>query len=193
MLGDYTGEFELIRDLSIGERNKKTLIRVRNITDFEHYIKALDQHYDSEDAISNGCFNKKDTLVFNTKNRSQYGNGCDFKHKIVESDGNNCFIPTKVFSFINCINYLAGKEYKQQDLDFLRIERRRFNIVTMVRIQPLCRANTINFGYYNSKEVRPKVYKKEKKLYIENKIFCLIWNSQGVRFISSYARIKNKF
>ena len=36
--------------------------------------------------------------------RTEYGNGCDFKLEIVEFRGNNCFIPTKCFYFIEGIN-----------------------------------------------------------------------------------------
>ena len=59
--------------------------------------------------------------------RSQHGYGCDFKHEIIEYHGNNSFIPTKLYCFINCINYLTGRDYKQQILDFIRNEDRRSN------------------------------------------------------------------
>ena len=63
-------------------------------------------------------FLKKDTPQFIIAGRSQYGNGCDFKHKIFELRGYNCFIPTKGYCFVNCINYLTGEDYKQQFLNF---------------------------------------------------------------------------
>ena len=42
---------------------------------------------------------------FNKVKRSQYGNGCDFKHEIIEYRGKNCYIPTKGYCFVNCINF----------------------------------------------------------------------------------------
>ena len=36
-------------------------------------------------------------------------------------------------------NFLTGREYKQQYLDFIRIEQRRSKIMTKARIQPFCR------------------------------------------------------
>ena len=56
-------------------------------------------------------------------NRSQYGNGCDFKHEKFEYRGGNCFVPTKGCCLINCINYLSGQDYNQQCFDFIRNEK----------------------------------------------------------------------
>ena len=56
--------------------------------------------------------------------RSQYFNGCDGKHEFIEYERNNCYIPTKGYCFIKCIDYLAGRDYKQQKLDFIRKEDR---------------------------------------------------------------------
>ena len=115
----YTGEFEMIGDLSIVDH-----IRFRNITDYEHYFNAIDQVYESEDAICNGYNYKINTLQFNLVNRSQYGNGCDFKHEIFEYRGNNGFLPTKSYCFVKCFNYLTGEDYNQQYLDFIRKEKK---------------------------------------------------------------------
>ena len=51
--------------------------------DFEAYINANDQDYESEDADFNGYIHKLDTPKFNKVNRSQYGKRCDFKHGII--------------------------------------------------------------------------------------------------------------
>ena len=61
----------------------------------ESYITAIDQDYESEEAISNGYIYKNNTTKFNLHNTSEYGNGCDFRDEIIEYRGNNCFIPTK--------------------------------------------------------------------------------------------------
>ena len=60
----------------------------------------------------NGYINKLDTPQFNKVKRSQYGNGCDFKLEIIEYRGNICFIPTKGFCFVECINFLTGEDYE---------------------------------------------------------------------------------
>ena len=62
---------------------------------------------------------KKGTPQFNKVNGSQYGNGYDFKHEIIEHRGNNCFTPTKGYCFVKCNNFLTGEDYKQQYLDFI--------------------------------------------------------------------------
>ena len=121
---DYVGEFEKLGKLSIGDQIRETHISFRNITDYEHYIDAIDEIYDAEDAIFNGYTYKKDTPQFNLVNRSQYGNGCDFEHEIIEYRGNNSYIPTKFYCFINFINFLTGVDYKQQYLDFIRNEKK---------------------------------------------------------------------
>ena len=80
--------------------------------DFEAYISAIDEGYDAEAAIFNGYIYKVDTPQFKKVNRSQYGNGCDFKHEIIEYRGNNCFIPTKGYCFVKSINFLQVKIMK---------------------------------------------------------------------------------
>ena len=133
---DFTGEIEIVGNLKVGDQIRQTHIRFRNIADYETSINAIDQDYDSEDAIFNGYFNKLNIPQFNKINRSQYGNGCSFDKKIIEYRRNNCYIPTKGYCFIKCIYYLTGQDYKQQYLDFIRIEKRRCNIMAMARIQP---------------------------------------------------------
>ena len=96
-----------------------------------------------------GYFDKINISQFNLVDRSQYDNNCDFKHEIIEYQCNICFISTKGYCFVNWIFYSAGEEYKQQYLDFIRNERRRSNIMTKAIIQPLCRANNINLGYFD--------------------------------------------
>ena len=149
ILQEYEGDFEMVGNLKIDDQIRQTKIRFRNISDYEAYINAIDQDYDSEDALFNGYIYKLDTPQFNKVNRSQYGNGCSFDKLIVEYRGNNCFIPTKGCCFVKCINYLTGQDYKKQYLDFIRNEKRRSNIMTKARIQPFCRANNFNLGYWD--------------------------------------------
>ena len=126
------------------------------ITEYEAYINAFDEGYDAEDAIFSGYFCEIYTPQVNLVKRSQYGNGCDFKHEIIEHRDNNCFIPTKGYCFVKGNNYLTGEVYKQQYLDFIRNEKKRSKIMTMARIQPCMGKLVVNLGYYKGKEVWPR-------------------------------------
>ena len=194
ILQDYEGEFEMVGTLKIGDRIRQTHIRFRNISDYEAYINSIDEGYDAEDAIFNGYIYKINTPQFNKVNRSQYGNGCSFDKIIVEYRGNNCFIPTQGYCFVKCINYLTGQDYKQQYLDFIRNEKRRSNIMTMARIQPFCRANNINLGYYNNDRVFPRtVTNRDSAPFLFNNHFCVIWKSENVSFKQAIREIDDNF
>ena len=107
-LEDYTGDFELIGSMLVGEIEQKTKIRFKNVDDFESYMNAIDNSgYDSEDVVFTGWLYKLNTLEFKKVNRSQNGRGTDFKHDFVEYIGNNCYIPTSGNCFIKCINYFT--------------------------------------------------------------------------------------
>ena len=162
--------------------------------EFEAYINSIDQDYDSEDSIFNGYIYKIDTPDFNIVNRSQYGNGCGFKHDIIEYRGNNCFTPTKGYCFIKCINFLTGRDYKREYLEFIRNQERRTNIMTMARIQPFCIANKINLGYYNNDRVFPRsVTNRDTALYLFENHFCLIWKSPRVSFRDAIRELERNF
>ena len=100
ILLDYTGEFEMVGNLKIGNHIRDTRVRFRNINDFEAKFNKIDQGYECDDAFFNGYIYKLNTPQFNKVIRSQYGNGCDFKHEIIEYQGNNCYIPTKAYCFV---------------------------------------------------------------------------------------------
>ena len=184
----------MVGNLKVGDEIRQTHIRFRNMDDFEAYINSIDQDYDSDDSIFDGYIYKINTPQFNKINRSQNGNGCNFDKIIIEYRGNNCFIPTKGYCFVKCINFLTGKDYKQQYLDFIRNEKRRSNIMTKARIQPFCRANNINVGYYNGYRVFPEtVTNRDSALFLFNNNFCLIWRSQGVSFKQACKEVKDNY
>ena len=114
----------MVGNLIVGDQIRQTNFRFRNFGDFESYINSIDQDYDSDDSIFNGYIYKLDTPELYNVNRSQYANGCDFKHEIIEYQGNNCYIPTKGYCFIKCVNFLTSGGYKEQYLDFIRNEKR---------------------------------------------------------------------
>ena len=194
ILEDYIGTFELYGNLKVGDQIRQTHVRFRNMNDFESYINSIDEGYDADDSIFNGYVYKVDTPQFNEVNRSQYGNGCSFDKIIVEYQRNNCFIPSKGYCFIKCINFLTGEDYKQQYLKFIRNEKRRSNIMTKARIQPFCRANNINLGSYNGDRVFPRsVTNRDSALYLYNNHFCLIWKSHNVSFNQTIIELKENF
>ena len=64
-LEDYTGDFQLIGSMLVGEIEQKTNIRFKNVDDFESYINAIDNKgYDSEDVIFTGWLYKLNTPEF---------------------------------------------------------------------------------------------------------------------------------
>ena len=89
------------------------------------------------------------------------------EHAVIQYEGTNCYIPTKRFCFIKCINYLAGFDYLKTYLEFIRNEKQRSNVMTQARIQPCCKAINFNVGYYNVKDIYPiTVTKINKALYL---------------------------
>ena len=84
ILMDYTGEYEMVGNLKVGDQIRQNHIRFGNNTEYEAYVISFDEGHDAEDALFNGYINKIDTSQFNLVNRSQYGNGYDFKHEIIE-------------------------------------------------------------------------------------------------------------
>ena len=66
--------------------------------------------------------------------------------------------------------------------------------MTMARIQPFCRANNINLGYYNNDRVFPRtVTNRDTALYLYNNHFCLIWTSQNISFNQAIRELKDNF
>ena len=41
IIQDYTGEFEMVGNLKVGDQIRQTDIRFRNINDFESYINSM--------------------------------------------------------------------------------------------------------------------------------------------------------
>ena len=82
---DYGGEFQMADNVKIGDQIRQSHIIFKNITVYEAYVNAIDQDYESEDAIFNGHNHKISTSQFKLVNRSQYGHGCDLKHEIIEN------------------------------------------------------------------------------------------------------------
>ena len=146
ILQGYTGDSQLNRLLIIETIEHKTVIRFKNMDDFESYINAVDIDYDSEDVTFTGYIYKLSRLEFNDVRRSAYGRGTNYMQEIVEYHGQNCYIPISGMCFMKCIKYFTKKDYTQEFLTFIRSEQRRSNIMTSARIQPFFKKCNINIG-----------------------------------------------
>ena len=75
ILRDYGAELEMVGRLKIADQTREIHIRFRSIDDFESFNNA------TKDAFFNSYIYKINTHQFNLVNRSQFGNGCDFKNE----------------------------------------------------------------------------------------------------------------
>ena len=99
----------MIGRIKIANQTCEIHIRFRNIDEYEAYINAIDQDYESEDGTFNGYIYTINTIQFKLVDRSQYGNDCDFKHEIIEYRGNNCLLRTKIYCFVKCITFIRDE------------------------------------------------------------------------------------
>ena len=66
--------------------------------------------------------------------------------------------------------------------------------MTKARIQPLCRANNINLGYFDGERVFPRsVTDRNNAFFLYNNHFCLIWRSERVSFNQAIKELKDNF
>ena len=64
--------------------------------------------------------------------------------------------------------------------------------MTKARIQPFCRANYIDLGYYDGDGVFPRSIKnRDDPSFLYNNHFCLIWKSEGVSFSQAIKELKD--
>ena len=64
----------------------------------------------------------------------------------------------------------------------------------MARIQPFCRANNNNLGYYNGDRVFPRsVTNRDSALFLFNNHFCVIWKSENVSFKQTIRELDDNF
>ena len=163
--------------------------------DFESYINALDNDYDSKDVTFTGYVYKLDTPQFKNVKRSAYGKGTNYIQEIVEYHGQNCFTPTSGMCFINRINHFTKKDYTEEFLSFIRTEQRRSMVMTSARIQPFCRKYNINIGSFDGTRTNPRnITQRNTALKIHINHFCLNWKSDGVNFDKAIKEeLKNQF
>ena len=62
----------------------------------------------------------------------------------------------------------------------------------LARIQPFCKPNKVDMGYFNGEEIRPRLMKERNKALYENP-FCSIRKWEGVGFNKAIQQLKSKF
>ena len=134
------------------------------------------------------------TTEFSRVNRAQNGRGTDFKQVIVKYIGNNCYIPTSGICFEKPNNDLAGKDFTEEFLTFIRTEQRTSIVMTTARIQPFRKKHDINIGCYGGFRVCPKITTERTiEFYMYNNHFCLIWKSNVISFNNAIEELKLNF
>ena len=124
ILGENTGASDMFVGIIIGELKQATAMRFEKNEHFEAYIESIDMDYDADDTTFSGYNYKITTPEFNQISRSEYGKGNIFKRDIFGNIGKNCYIPTSGYCFIECINCLTGKDYKEIFLYFIQDEKK---------------------------------------------------------------------
>ena len=112
----------------------------------------------------------------------------------MENRSKNCIVPTKGYFFVKCVKFITGKDCKEHYLEFNRNEKRRSNIMTKARIQPFCRSNNINLGYFDGIRFFPRSdTDRDNALFLYNNHICLRWKSEGVSFNQAPKDLKDNF
>ena len=66
--------------------------------------------------------------------------------------------------------------------------------MTKARIQPFCRANNLNLGYWDGTIDFPRsVMDRGNALFFYNNHFCFVWKSEKVNFIQAIKELKENF
>ena len=74
------------------------------------------------------------------------------------------------------------------------MKKKRSITMTKARIQPFCKANNNNLGYFDGIRVFPRtVTERNIALYLRNNPFCLFWKSEGVSFNQTVKELKDNF
>ena len=101
---DYTGEFEMVVDLKVLIKFVILILDLEILMIMNLIITLLMKDMLRKLPFSRAIFIKINALHFNLVSSSQYGDDCVFKHELIECSENNCFVSTKAFRFVKCIN-----------------------------------------------------------------------------------------
>ena len=66
--------------------------------------------------------------------------------------------------------------------------------MTKAKIQPFCKTNFIDLGFFEGTRVFPRsATDRSDALFLYNKVFCLIWKSEKVSFNQTLKELKDNF
>ena len=108
-LQNINQEFELIGNIKIKGKMRKTNMRFKNIDAFDKYIGMIDRKYDIDDDIIYEGILHIIEREFNRVNSSNFGRGSNHLYDIQEYHGKNCYIPTGQNCFLKCIKLFNRK------------------------------------------------------------------------------------
>ena len=159
-------------------------------------IEKINEHYDESLAITFTGELIKYTKIFDKVKRSNYGTGCDSFKKIVEYQGNLCYITEENECFRKCLEFIYKKDFSQEYCEFIRESQRNKNIMTSAKIQPFCKKHNIDLGIYDLKQKRIlplSVTERRICLYIHENHFCVIWKTEKTTFINAIKELEDNF
>ena len=114
--------------------------------------------------------------------------------EIVEYHGHNCYIRTSVMCFIKCIKNFTETDYTEEFLTFIRNEKNGSGVMLSARIQRLCRRHNIDIGCFGGTRINPRnITERNKALFLQNNLLCLIWKSIDISFSKAKKELKNNF
>ena len=159
-------------------------------------IEKINEHYDESLTITFTGELIKYAKIFDKVKRSNYGTGCDSFKKIIEYQGNLCFIPKENECFTKCLEFIYKKHFSQEYREFIRESQRNKNIMTSAKIQPFCKKHDINLGIYDLKQKRIlplSVTERRICLYIHENHFLRDLENGENNFHKRDKRIRRQF
>ena len=80
----------------------------------------IDKDVECLEMLSSGYMIKY-TMVFNLIKRSNYGKGSDAFNKLLEYEGNFCYIPTGKACFRKCLEYFLKEIFQANTINLYKI------------------------------------------------------------------------
>ena len=60
--------------------------------------------------------------------------------------GEKCYIPNKNGCFLKCNKYIFNKHFSIENFEFIRLYKRRTNVMTRFRFRELCQRYKVDIG-----------------------------------------------
>ena len=95
----------------------------------------------------------KYTMVFNEVKRSSNGKESDAYNKILDYEGELCYIPTGIGCFKKCLEHIEKTDFSSEYKEFLSDSNRCKNIMTFAKVAKVVR-NTVQISVFSISIVR---------------------------------------